>query len=61
MVNEKSVDENNLAEKTRQVKRERRRGKAKAKMLQHGKGLAKVYRDAVAKRVRGARSSRHSG
>ena len=44
----------NLPEKnnglTRQELREEKLRKKKAKMKQHGKGLAKMYRDAVEKR-----------
>lgn len=39
-------------EKTRQERREERRRKRQRKMLHHGKGLARVYRDAVLKRLR---------
>jgi hypothetical protein len=37
---------------TRQEAREEKLRKKKAKMKQHGKGLAKMYRDAVEKRGR---------
>lgn len=40
----------NSTEKTRQEAREEKLRKKKAKMKQHGRGLAKIYRDAVAKR-----------
>jgi hypothetical protein len=36
--------------RTRQEAREEKRRKKKAKIKQHGKGLGKVYRDAVEKR-----------
>jgi hypothetical protein len=39
--------------KTRQEVREEKLRKKKAKMKQHGKGLGKIYRDAVEKRGRG--------
>jgi len=39
-------------EHTKQEKREKRRRKQKEKMTQHGKGIAKIYRDAVLKRVK---------
>lgn len=61
MVDEKPADENRLAGKTRQEQRERRRKKEKAKMPQHGKGLVKVYRDAVLKRAPDAGGGRKSG
>jgi hypothetical protein len=40
-------------EKTRQEAREEKLRKKKERMKQHGKGLAKIYRDAVEKRGRG--------
>jgi len=46
--------------KTRQERREERRLKKRRKMLQHGKGLARLYRDAVAKRIR-QNKSRYGG
>lgn len=39
-----------LNKETRQEAREAKLRKKKEKIKQHGKGLAKVYRDAVAKR-----------
>jgi len=36
---------------TRQERREKRRASRKAKMPQHGRGLAKVYKDAISKRA----------
>jgi len=36
---------------TRQDRREKRRAKEKARMPKHGKSLARVYKDAVSKRV----------
>jgi hypothetical protein len=36
---------------TKQERREKRQAKKKAKMLQHGKGLAKVYKDVMCKRL----------
>jgi len=50
VVNEQLSDQNQLAEETKQVRRERRRAKKKAKIPQHGKSLARVYKDAVSKR-----------
>jgi hypothetical protein len=41
---------------TRQELREEKLHKKKAKMKQHGKGLAKIYRDAVEKRKSGGES-----
>jgi hypothetical protein len=37
---------------TRQDRREKRRAKEKAWMPKHGKSLARVYKDAVSKRVK---------
>jgi len=42
-----------LTEETRQEKRERKIRKKREKMPQHGKTLAKIYRDAVTKRAKG--------
>lgn len=39
--------------KTRQERREERQRKKREKMPHHGKSLARVYRDAVLKRLRG--------
>jgi hypothetical protein len=40
-------------EETRQERRQKRQRKKREKMPQHGKSLARVYRDAVLKRLRG--------
>jgi hypothetical protein len=37
----------------KQERREKRRAKEKARMPKHGKGLARVYKDAVSKRAKG--------
>jgi len=42
----------NDSEVTRKDKREEKLRKKKQKIKQHGKGLAKIYRDAVEKRVK---------
>ncbi|MFH1032840.1 MAG: hypothetical protein V1767_09805 [Chloroflexota bacterium] len=42
----------NENEETRQERREKRLKKKHEKMPQHGKGLAKIYRNAVTKRVK---------
>ncbi|MCL0070818.1 hypothetical protein M1N44_03480 [Dehalococcoidia bacterium] len=39
-------------EKTRQERREERQRKRRQRMAQHGKGLARIYRDAILKRGR---------
>ena len=40
-------------EKIRQAAREEKLRKKKAKIKQHGKGLGKIYRDAITKKERG--------
>jgi hypothetical protein len=40
-------------EETRQERREKRRRKKRERIPKHGKSLARVYRDAVLKRLRG--------
>jgi hypothetical protein len=40
-------------EKTRQEQREERARKEKERLAKHGKGLGKVYKDAITKRLRG--------
>ena len=39
--------------KTRQERREKRQRKKRERIPQHGKSLARVYKDAVLKRLRG--------
>ena len=39
-------------EETKQERRQRRRKKEKNKIPQHGKGLARIYKDAVSKRAK---------
>jgi len=41
---------------TRQERREKRTEKKKESMLKHGKNLAKMYRDAILKRLQGRKS-----
>jgi hypothetical protein len=60
VVNEQLSDQNQLARETKQVRRERRRAKEKAKIPQHGKSLARVYRDAVSKRAKTTKASKQS-
>jgi len=60
VVDEQLSDQNQLAKETRQERRERRRAREKAKMLQHGKSLARVYRDAVSKRTKSTKASKQS-
>jgi hypothetical protein len=40
-------------EETRQERREKRKRKERKRIPQHGKSLARVYRDAILKRLRG--------
>ena len=60
MVNEQLSDQNQLAKETKQERRERRRAKEKAKIPQHGKSLAKVYKDAVSKRTKAEKARKQS-
>ncbi|MFC1860266.1 hypothetical protein ACFLYC_01675 [Chloroflexota bacterium] len=43
---------NEPVEETRQERREKRLKKKQKQMLQHGKKLAKTYRDAILKRLK---------
>ena len=38
-------------DKTRQERREERQRKSRYKMLKHGRGLVRVYKDAILKRI----------
>jgi len=60
VVDEKASDRDQVARKTKQERRERRREKKKAKLPQHGKSLARVYRDAVSKRARATKDDKQS-
>jgi hypothetical protein len=60
VVNERLSDQNQLARETKQERRERRRAKEKAKMLQHGKSLARVYKDAVSKKAKTTKAHKQS-
>ena len=44
-------------EETRQERRQKQRAKEQAKIPQHGKSLARVYKDAVSKRAKNKRAS----
>ena len=48
MVNDKSIDAD-----TRQERRDRKLRKKRERIPKHGKNLARVYLDAVIKRIRG--------
>jgi hypothetical protein len=52
VVKEQLSEQNQLAQESKQARRERRRAKEKAKIPQHGKSLARVYRDALSKRAK---------
>jgi len=60
VVNEQLSDQNQLATETKQERRERRRAKEKTKMVQHGKSLARVYKDAVSKRAKAEKARKQS-
>jgi len=60
VVNEQISDQNQLARKTKQERRERRRAKEKNRMLQHGKSLARVYKDAVSRRAKATKARKQS-
>jgi hypothetical protein len=52
VVNEQLSEQNQLGGETKQARREKRRTKKKAKIPQHGKSLARVYKDALSKRTK---------
>jgi hypothetical protein len=60
VVDEQLADQNQPAKKTKQERRERRLAKEKARMPQHGKSLAMVYKDAVSKRAKTTKANKHS-
>jgi hypothetical protein len=60
VVNEQLSDQNQLAGETKQARREKRRAKKKAKMPQHGRSLARVYKDAVSKRAKTTKAHKQS-
>lgn len=60
MVNEHISNQDQLARKTKQERRERRRAKEKTKMLQHGKSLVRVYKDAVSKRTKSEKAHKQA-
>ena len=59
-MNDQHSDQNQLVKETKQERRDRRRTKEKTKMLQHGRSLAKVYKDAVSKRTGNTKSHKQS-
>jgi len=60
VVNDQLSDQSQLVRETKQERRDRRRAKEKTKVLQHGKSLARVYKDAVSKRARTTKSHKQS-
>ncbi|MBI4216888.1 MAG: hypothetical protein HY687_05825 [Chloroflexi bacterium] len=48
-------------EATRQTRRERKQRKKRERLPQHGKSLARVYRDAVLKRAQQAKEAEEKG
>jgi len=60
VVNKQLPDQNQLAEETKQERRERQRAKKKAKIPQHGKSLARVYKNAVSKRAKTTKAPKQS-
>jgi len=61
VVNEQLPDQNQLARETKQARRERRRAKEKARVPQHGKSLARVYKDAVSKKAKTTKAPKQTG
>jgi hypothetical protein len=60
VVDEQLPEQNQLARKTKQERRERRRAKEKAQMPQHGKSLARVYKDTVSRRAKTTKAPKQS-
>jgi len=60
VVDDQLPEQNQLARKTKQERRERRRAKGKARMPQHGKSLARVYKDAVSMRAKTTKAPKQS-
>jgi len=56
VVNEQVSEQTQLAKETKQERREKRWAKKKNKMLHHGKGLARVYKDAISKRTKATKT-----
>ncbi|MCD6391359.1 MAG: hypothetical protein J7L92_05145 [Dehalococcoidia bacterium] len=61
MVNEQFSEQSQLAEETKQARRERRRAKEKTRISQHGKNLARVYKDTVSKRTKTKKAFKQTG
>jgi hypothetical protein len=45
-------EQGQASDETKQERREKRKRKKREKILQHGKSLSRVYKDAVLKRLR---------
>jgi len=60
VVDEQLPEQNQLARETKQVRREKRQAKEKARIPQHGKSLARVYKDAVSKRAKTTKAPKQS-
>ncbi len=54
MMKEPLPQSEDAVSETKPERREKKRLRRRAKMQQHGKGLARVYRDAVQKRASGS-------
>ena len=52
---------NNDTEETRQERREKRIESKRAKIPQHGRSLARVYKEAILKRINKLRSEKQKG
>jgi len=46
------MDNEQVDEETRQERREKRLTKKRERMLKHGRSLAKIYKDAILKRLK---------
>lgn len=46
------TEEKHLAEETRQERREKKLRKQREKMPQHGKNLAKIYKNSILKKIK---------
>jgi hypothetical protein len=60
VVKEQLPNRNQLARETKQERRDGRRAKEKDRIPQHGKSLARVYKDAVSKRTKTEKSPKQS-
>jgi len=60
VVDEQLPEQNQLARETKQVRREKRQAKEKARIPQHGKSLARVYKDAVSRRAKTTKAPKQS-